>query len=134
MPSLRDYFLRALPNSIRESFGDLSEGGLIFPAQHPEVGDLEVHFDEEITVCLGHHTHSHFSPWESESQSADESVIEAAEDATAFVVSVLSDEWLIWSTPNGVGGCFTEDAGSIDELPDSAKAFRWSGPISDDPA
>jgi hypothetical protein len=134
VPSLRDQFLRALPHSILESFRDSSEGGLLVPAQHSEVGNLEVHFDEEITVCLGKHTHTHFSPWESESQSVEERIAETAADAAAFVESVLSDEWIIWSAPDGSGGCFTEDAGSLSELPGSAKAFRWSGPVSHDVA
>ncbi len=108
------------------------------PARCPEVGDLVVAFDnEEITVFVGDLTHCHFTPGAAGNPEAVDQVGECVREAVDFVRGVLGDRWVIWSYPNGAGGCYEigEEENPMADAPlpgEDARSFLWSGPYTRD--
>lgn len=108
----------------------VAEGVVSFPAKHQDVGSVEVHDDaEELTVYAGHFTHLHFSSFDS-SLTPQQAAERIAEDVTAFLVRLFSDQVVLWGSHGGRGGCYERGTG-----PTSIFSFRrgqeyvWSGPI-----
>lgn len=101
-----------------------------FSAAHPAVGDLRILDDgEEVTVMLGHHTHSHFNPYDATLTSA-QLAQEVTESVLDFLTELFADRVLIWSIAGHSGGW---SRGSIltdvtSGPPPEAVRFVWSGP------
>ena len=110
-------------------------GTLRVPARCAELGDLVVSFDdEEVTVFLGSLTHLHFTPGAVGNPDAVDPIEECIGAAVEFVRDVLNDRWIIWSCPNGIGGCYRIGS-ERDRMADTPLAgervfrFLWSGPV-----
>lgn len=119
-----------IPKLERHFPGRFSVAGAVvsFPAQHPEVGDVEVHDDvQELTVHAGNFTHIHFSNYDaalSKEQAADQ----VAEDALEFLMKLFADQIVMWGSHDRGGGCYDRETGSSSSF-DRGQEFVWSGPI-----
>ncbi len=92
---------------------------------HPEVGDIMFYDDgDEITVLVGHFTHSHFSNYDQVPISEKEQMI--AEQAVSFLEELFADRIIMWGSHRSAGGWR-----SINHAEDSPKKqgeYVWSGP------
>jgi len=92
---------------------------------HPEVGDIVFYDDgDEITVLVGHFTHSHFSNYDQVPIPEKEQAI--AEQTVTFLEDLFSDRIVMWGSHGTSGGWR-----SIDYKEDKARKKReylWSGP------
>jgi len=101
-----------------------------FPAAHPEVGELQIHDDEEeLTIYVGQLTHGHFSPnnYQEPLQKREEEVINRVME---FLDAVFNDQVEFWSAGNRDGWNWNlpgEDP--IMPRPD-ARRYVWSGPVT----
>ena len=97
------------------------------PAAHPEVGDIAIDDDgDELTLHLGHHTHSHFSPFDY-SRPVAEYADALVDQVVEFLDEVLADRIVIWSSTRG-GGSYPR--GERDPLGFAdARHYVWSGPL-----
>jgi hypothetical protein len=98
-----------------------------FPAVHPEVGDLQIHDDdEELTILVGLLTHGHFSPsnYQEPSEKRDEEVIDRVME---FLDAVFKDQIEFWSAGK-VGGWRPRQEESLVRRPD-LRRYVWSGPV-----
>ncbi len=76
---------------------------IVFPAAHPEIGDLIISDDEnEATVFVGTITHAHLGCYE-ESLSADQRADWIAGQVAEFVGALFADRVLFWKA-FGAGG------------------------------
>jgi hypothetical protein len=97
----------------------------IFPAAHPEVGDIQVCDDgDEVTVYAGNFTHGHFSNYDDlpegdKARDISESVID-------FLEAVFADRVAFWGSHKTGGGWRRLDIGT-QEKP-KASEYVWSGP------
>jgi hypothetical protein len=107
----------------------------VFPAMHPEVGDVVIQDDgSELTLIAGNFTHGHFSNYDTKltQQQKEERI---AEDVVRFLEDLFADRIALWGSHRGVGGWCKRDLPSESELRllmDRAKKCVWSGPISSD--
>jgi|KBSSwiStaDraftv2_1062776.scaffolds.fasta_scaffold1969134_1 hypothetical protein len=103
----------------------------IFPAEHPDVGDVTiVDDDSEVTVYVGDITHGHFNPYDQ--ALTDEQV---AEEVTADVVQFLNDLFadrvLLFKSPkDGSGGWRLLSYDHQYSLGAEALTYLWSGPVA----
>ena len=110
------------------------DGALRVVARSVEVGDLVVAFDDnEITVFIGDLTHRHFTPGAEGNLDASDQVGECVREAVDFVQGVLNDRWMIWTYPNGAGGCYRlgDENNPMADAPiseDGTRYYLWSGP------
>lgn len=98
-----DLRLRFAARSRR--FGSPPAPVVVFPAAHPEVGDLSVcDGDDEATVAIGRLTHGHFNPYDStltEQEIAERVTSEVAD----FLADVFADRVVVWvASDRRVGG------------------------------
>lgn len=100
----------------------------VFPAAHPEVGDLQI-LDEgyEATVIVGPHTHGHFNPYNPQ-LTAREVAEHVTDSVLRFLDNLFADRVLIWSNPGHSGG-WKKAPSDTTSLPSAARAFVWSGPV-----
>lgn len=111
-------------------------GDLRIPKRSEAVGDLVIGFDGgEITVFIGCFMHRHFTPGACGDPSADDEQAECVRVAAQFVTEVLSDLWVLWTYPNGAGGCYRIDGDTestadtpIEDDGEHVPRFVWSGP------
>ena len=107
--------------------------GLVLRPISPVWGELVLGFDDgEITAYMGDATHCHFTPGACGDLDADDPVQECVEEAVRFVADVLADQYVIWTYPNGAGGCYpvghAADPQVDAPLPLSgATEWLWSG-------
>lgn len=106
---------------------------VIFPAAHPEFGNIEIcDDDDEVTIYTGHFTHGHFSNYK-KNLSEEEKSKKIAENVVGFLKDVFADQIVFWGSHRGSGGWFKRD--------EPGKSFRtgifgkprskfvWSGPL-----
>lgn len=99
----------------------------VFPAIHPEVGDLEVHDDgDELTVVAGNFTHGHFSNYDP-NLTAQQKAERITEEVVAFLKELFADEIVLYGSHEGFGGWYKR--GENSEFQGAAKGFVWSGPL-----
>jgi hypothetical protein len=104
----------------------------VFPAIHPEVGDIEIFDDgKEVTVKLGNLTHVHFDNYDTGLSEA-----EVAERLSSGVLSFLedlfSDKIVVWGSHRGAGGYYHRDHKRPRSLfSRRRKKYVWSGPLSE---
>ena len=85
-----------LPGSASER---LTDDGLLVRVEPlaVAVGPLEAVVDDEVTIRIGDHTHSHIAPYLYGQPSDPEAVLQAAEAAVEFLADILGDRVVIWS-------------------------------------
>jgi hypothetical protein len=112
----------------------------VFPAVHPEFGDLALYDDgEEVTIEIGRFTHIHLADWEAET---DEGEREGTVRVTIqFLDDLFADKIEVCGRHNGIGtaGPRRERASTLKVLLDAltmaklrgidTRRFVWSGPI-----
>jgi hypothetical protein len=97
-------------------FGAPPEAAVVFPAVHPDVGDIEI-YDEgfELTLIAGHFTHGHFSDFDSTSE--DEAEQRIVDDVIDFLKRLFADQVTLWGSHiSGGGWCDRDD--TDDSIPD----------------
>ena len=98
----------------------------IFPAMHPEVGDIQIYDDgDEITLVAGHFTHGHFSNYDDLPLAVKEKII--AGNVVTFLDKLFSDHVVLWGSKKGGGGWRVVDQDSMDKTKHE-KEYVWSGP------
>ncbi|MEM7504238.1 MAG: hypothetical protein AAF417_19515 [Pseudomonadota bacterium] len=130
LPLLRNEFA---DRNMREESGT---GNLVvFPAIHPEVGDIEIYTDsEEVTLVLGKFTHVHISNDE-ETISATDRHRAIAQETVAFLAGIFSEEIELYGRHFLGGGTRYRDGssrGALSKLFFGRKTYVWSGPTDDD--
>ena len=97
----------------------------IFPAIHPEVGDIQVYDDgDEVTVYAGNFTHGHFSNYDAISE--QEKAKDISESIIDFLEAVFADRVAFWGSHKAGGGWRRLDIGA-QEKPNGCE-YVWSGP------
>jgi hypothetical protein len=101
----------------------------VFPAIHPEVGDVVISDDGyELTLEAGNFTHSHFSNYDdnlSESQKAER----ISEDVAQFLEELFADRVVLWGSHAGSGGWYPRDEQPSRLFRAHGELYVWSGPI-----
>jgi len=100
---------------------------VVYPAEHPEVGDVEI-FDHggEITLVAGRFTHGHFSDYGS--WSVEESARRIVEDVVSFLEDLFADRVVMWGSHEGGGGWHGRDADPAWRV--AGPVYVWSGPLA----
>ncbi|MBS1583235.1 MAG: hypothetical protein JST66_13635 [Bacteroidetes bacterium] len=97
-----------------------------FPAEHPEVGDVQLHDDgDEITLIAGRFTHGHFSNYDGISLVEKEQAI--AKDVIDFLSDLFADRVVLWGSHQGGGGWRVIDPATY-EGSKRRNEYVWSGP------
>ncbi len=130
---LKDALLAELTRRFGDAFhpGDDPHTVAIFPAAHPEVGDVIVRDEgDEAIVFLGDITHEHFSS-DVDAEFDTARAEEVARDVADFLSELFADRILLWQAFFGwIGGYRLLPA--VDRsryLERWARCCRWSGPI-----
>lgn len=124
-PRLRERF----PNRNMRS-RQPSQADIVFPAAHPEVGDLLIYDEgDEVTVIVSEFTHLHFGA-EKQNQTEAELAAVITERVISFLEKLFSDRIVFWKVLGGLGGGGCRERKEVD----SASTFLvrkavWSGPI-----
>ena len=101
---------------------------VVFPAIHPDVGDIEIHDDEfELTVVAGKFTHAHFSNYD-DAISKHERAVRIVDEVVVFLEDLFADRIVLWGSHEGSGGW--HDAGEYSEFQKDSRGYVWSGPLS----
>jgi hypothetical protein len=140
---IADTLLPALREKFPESgmrCGSPPDAIAVFPAAHPEVGDVSIWDDgDEVIVVIGEITHGHFGAYE-EDLSQEQVHQAVSENVVTFLEDLFADKVVLWHTRRGgASGWYYADeppkgAGSCGCLlafrPKGRKAgsFLWSGP------
>jgi len=109
--------------------GDAAEEIAIFPAAHPDVGDVVVSDDgDEITVTVGSISHGHFNAFD---LSPDQAAQRIAEDVADFIESLFAGRVLLWKNRQGSsGGWDTVAEGETPTRRANVFNYLWTGPIA----
>lgn len=125
LPALRDRFAnRGLQPG--KSGNEIA----LFPAIHPEVGDITIWDDgDEATIGIGEITHGHFNPYD-DSFTSDQIAERVTEEVIEFLEDLFADRVLLWKSPDGRSGGW-QVLGHGDDDPPRGDNLRylWSGPI-----
>jgi hypothetical protein len=68
---------------------------VVFPAQHPEVGNIHVWLDDEVTVGIGEHFHTHFEAYLDSSMPREEGEVQAVKNALAFISDFMQGNLIL---------------------------------------
>ena len=101
----------------------------LVPAADPRVGDVIVQVDdEEFTVFVGPHTHTHFM---FDDEIADRALRtqEAVDRLLAFLDQLFADQLVVWSVL-GLAGGFYPVRGARPRPGILVRRFTWSGPVA----
>jgi hypothetical protein len=100
----------------------------VFPAVHPEVGDVEIYDDgDELTLVAGNFTHSHFSKYNFDGEYSDDlKEKEIVEEVATFLNDLFSDRVVLWGSHQGGGGWYYPHHGNTDQR--HQNEYVWSGP------
>jgi hypothetical protein len=107
----------------------------VFPAIHPEVGDIEISDDgDELTVVVGKFTHSHFDSHE-QGISDGERAERICRSVLQFLDDLLADRIEMFGTHLRGGGTrlrADEGRGIFSKIFFGRRTYVWSGPTSND--
>jgi len=124
IPKLRQRF----PNH-RIKVGVPPEPCAVFPAIHPEVGDVVISDDGyELTLEAGNFTHSHFSNYD-ESLSETQRAECIAEDVAQFLDELFADRVILWGSHHGSGGWYPRGTEPSRVFSGHGELYVWSGPL-----
>jgi len=114
-------------------FGAPPKPSVVFPALHPEVGDIEIYDDgSELTLIAGHFTHSHFSDYDNKSNDESEQAI--VNDLIAFLERLFTNQVILWGSHNSGGGWYNRDGTDcknpeLESMKQVKQLYVWSGPL-----
>ncbi len=107
----------------------------VFPAIHPEVGDIEIYDDgDELTVVVGKCTHSHFGNYD-QGIADVERTMRISGTVVAFLDDLFADRIEMYGSHLGGGGTRVRDGGSrglVSRALFGSKTYVWSGPLDHD--
>jgi len=107
----------------------------IFPAVHPDVGDIEIYDDgDELTVVVGKFTHRHFSNYD-QGVSQVERACRIGNDLAVFLSDLFADRIEMYGSHLGGGGTRLRDGrsrGLASKVVFGSKTYVWSGPVRHD--
>ena len=112
--------------------GGESEALVIFPAKHPEVGDLVVQDDgDELTVVLGSITHRHFGSQDPQ-LGPNEQAQQIAAEVTEYLRGMFADEIEFYGNGSKGGARKRSDKerGFLSKFLLGRRTFLWSGPVA----
>jgi len=129
---IRDQLLPALRARFASRGLQLGTSGnqiAVFPAIHPEVGDVTIWDDgDEVTIGIGEITHSHFNPYD-DSLTSDQIAEQVTEEVSEFLQDLFEDRILLWKSLNGRSGGW-QVLGRGDDSPRGDNlTYLWSGPV-----
>lgn len=123
-------------NALQARFGDVvsvrddPQEFAVFPAKHPEVGDLFVADDsDELTIYIGEITHGHFNVY-GDDLTEEEHAEAIAEDLVEFLVDLFDDKYFLYKGRWGDGWSRAELVKDSDLKSRRTRWFMWSGPIN----
>ena len=126
VPKLR----AAFPTELMRVGGE-TEALAVFPAKHPEIGDLVIQDEgDEVTVIVGNITHRHFGS-QSPRSSAHIQAEQIATEVTRYLHQLFADEIEFYGN-GGRGGARVrsdKERGLLSKLLLGKRTYVWSGPI-----
>jgi hypothetical protein len=100
----------------------------VFPAIHPEVGDLEIYDDgDELTVVAGRFTHGHFSNYD-DGLSLEQKAEQITDAVVSFLKAVFADEVVFYGSHEAAGGWYQR--GEQWDWKRNEREYVWSGPLT----
>src|SRR5256885_23827 len=107
---IRDVLIPALEANFPDRgmrIGEPADPIAVFPAAHPEVGDVTIHDDgNEAIVHVGDITHGHFG-WDDPNRTDAEAAQAVTEQLVRFLKDLFADRVLLWKqSGNGAGGWY----------------------------
>jgi hypothetical protein len=121
------------PNA-KAKFGAPPEPAVVFPAVHPEVGDVKIYDDgSELTLVAGHFTHGHFSDFDTKSnEEAEQNIVD---DVIRFLEQLFADQIVLWGSHQSGGGWYDRKVTSqtipaIEQMKKGKPLYVWSGPLT----
>lgn len=135
-PSISSHLLPKLAAHFPASSFRVSEAMppvVVFPAVHPEVGNVEIHDDgDELTVVVGNFTHSHFANYDEGIDDAEraERVVDALVE---FLNDLFADQIELYGSREGGGGArrlSRGPRGAISRTFFGGQSYVWSGPLA----
>jgi len=118
----------------RAKFGAPPKPAVVFPAIHPDVGNIEIYDDgSELTLVAGHFTHGHFSDYDSKSEDAAEQRI--VDDVIEFLGRLFDDQVVLWGSQKSGGGWYSRKGAHdtnpiVERMKEGKQLYVWSGPLS----
>ena len=102
----------------------------VFPAAHPEVGDVVVYDrEDEAVIFLGHYAHAHISNFD-ESLDANAKTEAIATEVVEFLRGVFADEVIFYGNRRGGGwGARSRKRGLLSKFFFGERTYVWSGPL-----
>jgi hypothetical protein len=111
----------------------------VFPARHPEVGDVSVvetgsEWDLSVTVSVGSIVSDHFHSFDRH-LGADERAARVTKDVVRFLEELFADRLLFWRSTDGGSAAWRErgDTGYSEPLVLDNRTYQpylWSGPLA----
>jgi len=125
-PKLRQHF-----SDCGLRLGRAPDRSVVFPAEHPEVGDIEIYDDgDEVTAYLGRFTHVHFFNYD-ENLPEEQAAEKIADDVVAFLKRLFADEVVLLGSHKTGGGCCTRDREPQTPFSQNrGQEYVWSGPLA----
>ena len=107
----------------------------VFPATHPDVGDIELYDDGgEVVIGVGNFTHCHFTSYDL-TGSESEKAVRIANDIVSFLDDIFSERVEFWGSHSGSGGVRRRGPqGELHKATSGTSAYVWSGPAHRDGA
>ena len=134
---IRDVLLPRLSSQFaarKPVFATHPSPDVVFPAAHPEVGQICVWDDgDELTLAVGDLTHTHFNPYDP-SLSEIELAERVSSDLLEFLEDVFADQVVFWQATDGRagGGCVRRPDRVEPDGRHDVRRFLWSGPLAID--
>jgi hypothetical protein len=111
--------------------GSAPEACAVFPALHPEVGDILIYDDgDELTLVAGKFTHGHFASYD-DSLSDDKRADRIVDEVVSFLEELFADRIILWGSHEGGGGWYRAEKGSA--FQQRGNEYVWSGPLFEKP-
>ena len=100
----------------------------VFPAIHPEVGDVQIYDDgDELTLVAGNFTHGHFSNYDN-TLLPEQKAEEIVQDVLNFLEALFADRVVLWGSHERSGGWYFR-GGDGSAWATDANKYIWSGPM-----
>jgi hypothetical protein len=118
----------------KAEFGAPPEPAVVFPAIHPEVGDIKIYDDgSELTLVAGNFTHGHFSDFDT--KDPDEAEQNIVDDVLRFLERLFADQIVLWGSHQSRGGWYNRGGTSkaipsLEQMKEGKQLYVWSGPVS----
>ncbi|MBI3547093.1 MAG: hypothetical protein HY081_10985 [Gammaproteobacteria bacterium] len=102
------------------------EADIVFPAAHPEFGDLIIYDEgEEITIMVGNFTHFHVGH-----ETKSDAAVEITKHAIKYLDDLFADRIVLWNGLLGFGlGHRPRDDRDKAGSTFFRRKFVWSGPL-----